>query len=54
MRKIADWLKQIGLSDYARQFAENDIDFSILPDLTDHGLLREKRSNSKGYRFAFS
>jgi predicted ATPase/class 3 adenylate cyclase len=38
MRQIADWLKQLGLSDYAQRFAENDIDFSILPDLTDQHL----------------
>jgi hypothetical protein len=35
MQQIADWLKQLGLSEYAQRFAENDIDTSILRDLTD-------------------
>ena len=35
MRQIADWLEKLGLSEYAERFAENDIDFTILGDLTD-------------------
>ena len=38
MTQIADWLRQIGLEQYAQRFAENDIDFSILNDLTDQDL----------------
>jgi len=38
MQEIADWLKQLGLSEYARTFAENDIDFSVLRDLSDQHL----------------
>ncbi len=38
MKQIADWLKGLGLSEYAQRFAENDIDFNILPDLTDQDL----------------
>ena len=38
MRQIADWLREIGLEQYAQRFAENDIDFRILPDLTDQDL----------------
>jgi len=38
MRKIADWLKSLGMSEYERRFAENRIDFSVLPDLTDQDL----------------
>jgi hypothetical protein len=34
MQQIADWLKKLGLSEYAQRFAENGIDFSVLPDLT--------------------
>jgi hypothetical protein len=30
MQHIADWLKSLGMSDYAQSFADNDIDFSIL------------------------
>ena len=28
MQQIADWLKQLGMSEYAKPFAENRIDFS--------------------------
>jgi class 3 adenylate cyclase len=38
MQEIADWLEKLGLSEYARRFAENDIDFAILGDLTDQDL----------------
>ena len=30
--------KQLGMSEYAERFAENRIDFSVLPDLTDQDL----------------
>ena len=38
MPKIADWLKTLGMSEYAERFAESDIDTSVLPDLTDRDL----------------
>jgi SAM domain (Sterile alpha motif) len=38
MQQVADWLKKLGLGQYAQRFAENDISFVILPDLTDHDL----------------
>ena len=38
MQQIADWLKKLGMSEYAERFAENRVDFSVLPDLTDHDL----------------
>jgi SAM domain (Sterile alpha motif) len=38
MQQIADWLEQLGLGQYAQRFAENDINFSILSDLTDQDL----------------
>src|SRR6516164_338177 len=38
MQQIADWLEKLGMSEYARRFAENGIDFSVLPDLTDQDL----------------
>ena len=38
MRGIADWLASIGLGEYAECFAENAIDISVLPDLTDQDL----------------
>ena len=30
-----EWLEKLGMSEDAQRFAENRIDFSILPDLTD-------------------
>src|SRR5215469_9533337 len=38
MKQIADWLTQLGMHEYTQRFAENDIDFDILTDLTDHDL----------------
>jgi len=38
MQQIADWLKQLGMHEYAQRFAENDIDLAILNDLTDQDL----------------
>jgi predicted ATPase/class 3 adenylate cyclase len=38
MRQIADWLKNLGMSEYAQRFAENDVDTSVLPELTDQDL----------------
>jgi SAM domain (Sterile alpha motif) len=35
MQQIADWLEKLGMSEYAQRFAENEISFAILPDLTD-------------------
>ena len=38
MQQVADWLEKLGLGQYAQRFAENDIGFVILPDLTDQDL----------------
>src|SRR6266705_2450560 len=38
MQQIADWLEELGMREYAQRFAENRIDLSILPDLTDQDL----------------
>jgi class 3 adenylate cyclase len=38
MQQIAEWLKKLGMSEYAQRFAENRIDLSVLPDLTDQDL----------------
>jgi hypothetical protein len=35
MQQIAGWLETLGMSEYARRFAESDIDTSVLRDLTD-------------------
>jgi hypothetical protein len=35
MQDLAQWLKELGLSEYAQRFAENDIDFEVLGELTD-------------------
>src|SRR5580658_3222815 len=38
MGQVTDWLDKLGFGQYAQRFAENDIDFAILHDLTDHDL----------------
>ena len=38
MLQIADWLKTLGMSEYAERFAKSDIDSSVLRDLTDQDL----------------
>lgn len=35
MQEITNWLGQLGLGQYAQRFAENEIDTSVLPHLTD-------------------
>ena len=38
MQQIADWLEKLGMSEYTQRFAENRIDLSDLPELTDQHL----------------
>ena len=38
MQQVTEWLQGLGLSEYADRFVQNDIDFSILPELTDQDL----------------
>src|ERR1700757_100610 len=38
MEQITDWLKKLGMAQYAQAFADNDIDFSVLRHLTDQHL----------------
>ena len=38
MQDIAEWLGRLGLGQYAQRFAENEIDVSVLPHLTDQDL----------------
>src|SRR5215472_10615497 len=49
MQQIADWLEKLGLDQYAQRFAENDIDFDLLADLTDQDL-KELGVASLGHR----
>jgi hypothetical protein len=48
MQQIADWLEKLGMSEYARCFAENDIDLTILPELTDQDLARGAGCDGRG------
>ena len=32
---VGTWLETLGLGQYARSFAENDVDFVVLSELTD-------------------
>lgn len=45
---LAEWLARHGLGQYAKTFAENDIEYSILPDLKEDDL--EKLGVSLGHR----
>jgi class 3 adenylate cyclase len=38
MQQIADWLEQLGMSEYAQRFAENGIGFAALRHLTEQDL----------------
>jgi class 3 adenylate cyclase/predicted ATPase len=38
MQQVTEWLEKLGLGQYAQRFAENDISFSVLSDLTDQDL----------------
>jgi class 3 adenylate cyclase len=38
MQQIAEWLKDLGMPEYAECFAENKIDISVLPDLIEQHL----------------
>ena len=38
MQQIADWLKALGMSEYADRFFDNKIDISVLPHLSDQDL----------------
>jgi predicted ATPase/class 3 adenylate cyclase len=38
MRQVADWLERIGMPEYIQRFAENNIDFAILGELSDQDL----------------
>src|SRR6204780_1772044 len=49
IQQIADWLQKLGLGQYAQRFAENDINFTVLPHLTDQDL-KELGVTSLGHR----
>ena len=38
MQEIAEWLDKLGMSEYAQRFAENGINVTALPHLTDQDL----------------
>jgi class 3 adenylate cyclase/tetratricopeptide (TPR) repeat protein len=48
MQQLADWLERLGLGQYTQLFADNGIDLSVLPDLTDQDL--EKLGIVLGHR----
>ena len=50
MSSVKEWLASLGLSEYADRFAEHQIDFSILRDLTDRDLKGELGVVSLGDR----
>jgi class 3 adenylate cyclase/predicted ATPase len=38
MERLASWLRNLGLPEYTQSFADNGVDFNILPELTDQDL----------------
>ena len=38
MRAVEEWLKSLGFGEYTERFVENDIDWTILAELTDQDL----------------
>ena len=48
MREVAHWLEELGLGQYSVIFAENDIEWEVLPELSEHDL--EKLGLSLGHR----
>src|SRR5262245_6323524 len=48
MQQVAEWLEQLGMSEYGQSFVENAIDFNVLSDLTDQDL--EKLGVLLGHR----
>jgi class 3 adenylate cyclase/tetratricopeptide (TPR) repeat protein len=46
---VEDWLRNLGMSQYVQVFAENDIEFDVLVELTDADL-KEIGVNSLGHR----
>jgi hypothetical protein len=49
MQQVTDRLEKLGLGQYAQRFAENDINFGILPHLTDQDL-KDLGVTSVGHR----
>ena len=48
MVDLKSWLEELGMGQYAQSFAANDIDFDVLPDLTEAEL--ERLGVSLGHR----
>jgi hypothetical protein len=48
MMDVGRWLEELGLAQYVQRFADNGIDFEILPDLSEQYL--EKLGISLGHR----
>ena len=46
---LAEWLSRHDLGQYAQAFAENNIEYSLLPDLTEHDL-KKLGVSSLGHR----
>jgi hypothetical protein len=49
VQRIEEWLSDLGLCEYASRFVENDIDLSIIRDLSDQDL-KELGVASLGHR----
>jgi SAM domain (Sterile alpha motif) len=54
IQQVADWLEKLGLGQYAQRFAENDISFAVLSDLTDHHIESALRRSATEVTVMFS
>jgi hypothetical protein len=52
MKDVVQWLVGLGLEQYSQAFAAQDVDFALLPELTDSDL-RELGIASLGHRKRF-
>ena len=59
MQQIAEWLEELGMSEYAQRFTENGISVAAFRHLTDQDLKGHRRpprasaDNAGGYRTPF-
>lgn len=47
MTDLEHWLSAQGVEQYARRFADNDIDFDVLGDLTEADLDKAQRGGTR-------
>ncbi len=46
---VGEWLQQLGLGKYAEAFAENDVEFEVLSELSDDDLREAGQDLHQGH-----